>query len=251
MNDLYIPTTYQTTVTPLRQIATVRPEWNEGQIVRRNGIRTVTVLVDVNRDALASNVLNAEMQKLKQLKLPDKVQLGFGGEKNEEGTQYKSLSYSLLLGIFLIFFILLFQFTSVKITVLIMMTMPLSFFGATFGLFAMGYPFGMTSFIGLISLCGIVVRNGIILVDYAVKLRTLHGSSVLHAAKAAGKRRMRPIFLTSAAAAVGVIPMIVTKSLLWAPLASVICFGLLFSMILTLFTLPVLYWYFFRKEDNA
>jgi multidrug efflux pump subunit AcrB len=99
-------------------------------------------------------------------------------------------------------------------------------------------------------LCGIVVRNGIILTDFAGEMRKHEGLSVRDAAIHAGERRMRPIFLTSAAAAVGVVPMIASGSDLWGPLGSVICFGLLFSMVLTLFALPVLYWLFFRKEDE-
>jgi len=87
----------------------------------------------------------------------------------------------------------------------------------------------------------IVVRNGIILVGYGEELR--HGGlSIREAAIAAGKRRMRPIFLTSAAAAVGVVPLITSDSTLWGPLGAVTCFGLLLSMILTLFVLPVAYW---------
>ena len=86
-----------------------------------------------------------------------------------------------------------------------------------------------------------VVRNGIILIDYARELIEKNKMSVREAALAAGKRRMRPIFLTSAAAAVGVIPMIFSRSTLWGPLGTVICFGLLIAMVLTLFTLPVLF----------
>ena len=86
-----------------------------------------------------------------------------------------------------------------------------------------------------------VVRNGIILIDYARKLRENTKMSVHEAAIAAGKRRMRPIFLTSAAAAVGVVPMILSRSSLWGPLGTVICFGLLTSMVLTLYILPILY----------
>ena len=86
-----------------------------------------------------------------------------------------------------------------------------------------------------------VVRNGIILIDYARELKENQGMTTKDAAIAAGKRRMRPIFLTSAAAAVGVIPMILSRSPLWGPLGTVICFGLLFSMVLTLYILPVLY----------
>ncbi len=100
----------------------------------------------------------------------------------------------------------------------------------------------MTGFMGIISLIGIVVRNGIILVDYADELIREHGYAHKAAAMAAAKRRMRPIFLTSAAAAVGVVPMILGKSPMWAPLGSVLAFGLIFSMIFTLFIVPVMYY---------
>jgi outer membrane protein TolC len=120
--------------------------------------------------------------------------------------------------------------------------------GAFLGLKITGNPFGFTAFMGIISLIGIVVRNGIILVDYADELLIKHNYSIKGAAKSAGKRRMRPIFLTSAAAAVGVVPMIVGKSPLWAPLGSVLAVGLIVSMILTLFVVPILYYKFVKKE---
>ena len=128
--------------------------------------------------------------------------------------------------------------------------MPLAIFGAAAGLLMMDYPFGFTSFIGLLALCGIVVRNGIILIDFADEMRLKEGMSVLQAAIHSAERRMRPIFLTSSAAAVGVVPMIISRSSLWGPLGTVICFGLLGSMVFTLFVLPVLYWLFFRSEEQ-
>ena len=158
------------------------------------------------------------------------------------------MTYSLITSIVIIFIILLIQFKDIKRSILIMITMPLSLLGATLGLYIIGYPFGITAFLGLISLAGIVVRNGIILIDYAIDLQENHGYSITDAAKAAAKRRMRPIFLTSAAAAVGVIPMIISGSPLWGPLGTVICFGLIISMILTLFVLPVLYSLMFKGK---
>ena len=128
-----------------------------------------------------------------------------------------------------------------------MLGMVLAFPGAALGLWIVGYPFGLTSFIGIMGLCGMVVRNGIILVDYIEELSEEQGLNMQEAALAAGKRRMRPIFLTSAAAAVGVIPMIMSKSLLWGPLGTVICFGLLVAMVLTLIIMPVLYAMIFAK----
>lgn len=113
--------------------------------------------------------------------------------------------------------------------------------GTAIGLTLMRYPFSTTAFIGIISLCGMVVRNGIILIDYANELKEKQRMPVHEAALAAGKRRMRPIFLTSAAASAGVISMIISRSPLWGPVGTVICFGLLVAMVLTLYLLPIMY----------
>jgi xanthosine utilization system XapX-like protein len=96
------------------------------------------------------------------------------------------------------------------------------------------------AFIGLMSVCGIVVRNAIILVDY-IKEKIAEGHPLEQAATEAGQRRLRPIFLTTMAAAVGVTPMILSRSALWSPLASVMAVGLVFSMFFTLLVVPVLF----------
>jgi Cu/Ag efflux pump CusA len=101
-------------------------------------------------------------------------------------------------------------------------------------------PFGFTAFLALISLSGVVVRNAIILLEY-IHERLKHGVSVEAAALEAGQRRLRPIFLTSASAAAGVLPMIIAGSTMWAPVGSVIAVGLLCSMVFTLLIVPVLY----------
>jgi outer membrane protein TolC len=121
-----------------------------------------------------------------------------------------------------------------------MASIPLTLFGAILGLVITRNPFGFTSFMGLISLCGIVVRNGIILVDYCNE-RIAGGASLEQAAREAGARRLRPIFLTSMAAAIGMVPMMLSGSSLWSPLASVMSFGLVFSMFFTLLVIPVLF----------
>jgi multidrug efflux pump subunit AcrB len=249
--NTYVTSPLTRATVPLRQLADLVPAWEETQIVRRNGVRTLTVRADIERDQVASLLLKDLMPQIEKLPLPAGVdRLVFGGEYSQSLENQGPMGLSLLVAVFAIFLILLFQFRRAKTAGLIMLTMPLSLFGAALGLQLVGYPFGFTAFMGLLSLCGIVVRNGIILVDYAQELRRDHGMRVVEAAEAAGKRRMRPIFLTSAAAAVGVVPMIISRSPLWGPLGTVICFGLIFSMILTLFVLPVLYWLFFRGEDD-
>lgn len=233
---------------PVRQLAMIRPGWTEGEIVRRNGIRTLTILVEIKRGILPATTFNKLRPVIDTMELPSGVSIEYGGDYQMTQENITPFYYSLVVTVVAIFLILMFQFKNIKTSLLIMVTLPLSVFGAAVGIFITGYPFGTTAFIGLIGLMGIVVRNGVIFVSYAEELRHEHGHSLEEAAISAGKRRMRPIFLTSAAAAVGVVPMILSRSSLWGPLGTVICFGLLFALVLSLLVLPVLYYYFHRKD---
>lgn len=250
LNDQYVtsPLTFESL--PLRAIGTLEPEWTEGTVARRNGVRTLTVKADIERGKVGINAFNAVKPQIDALELPEGVNITYGGEYEANIENYVPMAKSLGVSIVLIFFILMFQFKTIRKSLLIMSTMLLSIFGAGLGLLLMGYPFGFTSFMGIIGLMGIVVRNGIILIDYASQLVHNNGMSYKEAAIASGKRRMRPIFLTSLAAAVGVIPMIISGSPLWGPLGTVICFGLLTGMVLTLLVLPVLYWKSVGKAED-
>lgn len=227
---------------PLRSVAKLEPDWTEGKIVRRNGVRTITVQADIRRNVIPSDVFKTIQPSIENINTDDDLLIEYGGDHEATAKQMLPLLTSLALSVVLIFFILLFQFKTSRRALLIMSTMLLSFPGAALGLWLTGYPFGMTAFIGVIGLAGIVVRNGIILIDYAFELVNKQGFGFKEAAMGAGKRRMRPIFLTSMAAAMGVVPMIISQSPLWGPLGAVICFGMIAGMILTLFVLPVLYW---------
>lgn len=241
IEDQYITSLSSFSASPLRSFASLTPEWNEGTIVRRNGIRTLTISVDNELGTMATAIFNEIEPQIGNINLPEGVSIGYGGDYEGQLETFVPMTIALALSIVIIFFILLFQFKKIKLSALIMSTMLLGLPGAAIGLGLVGYPFSLTAFIGITSLCGMVVRNGIILIDYARILRGKNNMPIHEAALAAGKRRMRPIFLTSAAAAVGVIPMIMSGSLLWGPLGTVICFGLLISMVLTLYILPILY----------
>ena len=251
LKNQYISSLLTKEALPLRTIAKLEPEWTEGNIVHRNGVRTITVSTDVNKGVMYSAVFADVRPQIDALDLPNGISLVYGGENAEMIANFVPMGISLGVSVILIFMILLFQFKTIDKALLVMSTMLLSLFGASFGLFITGYPFGMTSFIGIIGLMGITVRNGIILIDYAEQLGKEEDLNAKQAAFAAGKRRMRPIFLTSMAAAIGVVPMIASNSPLWGPLGAVICFGLIFGMILTLFVLPVLYWKIERKETTS
>jgi multidrug efflux pump subunit AcrB/outer membrane protein TolC len=250
LRQQYVSSTSGAVAVPLEQLATIRPSWHDETIVRRNGVRTVTVRVDVAMGSLAVDVQRQLERSVGMLHLPKGLRVEYGGEKQAMGEQYGALTKSLLTSVAVIYMILLLQFHRHRKALLIMLTIPLSACGALVGLLVTGYPFGFTSFLGVISLMGLVVRGGIILVGYAEDLERHKGLNAREAALAAGKRRMRPVFLTSTAAAVGVIPMILSGSTLWGPLGAVTCFGLLFAMVLTLFVLPVAYWRIAEAPDG-
>jgi len=244
----YVTSPFLISSVQVRQLADAQPEWTEGVIARRNGVRTETVLVDVERGIYESVVFNKAKLIIDGLKLPAGVSISYGGDYETSDEELTPVYYAMAITVAIIFIILLFQFRTIKTSLLIMTTLPLSIFGAALGIKITGYPFGVTALMGIISLMGIIVRNGIIYISYAETLRHEHGHTLEEAAIAAAKRRMRPIFLTSAAAAVGVIPMILSRSPLWGPLGSVICFGLIFGMIMSLVLLPVLYYLFHRRD---
>ncbi|HEY3370621.1 MAG TPA: efflux RND transporter permease subunit [Prolixibacteraceae bacterium] len=251
LEDQYITSFSNFSAVPLRSFATFTPEWTQGTIVRRNGTPTLTIQIENDPQITSTALLDQIKPQIDQLVLPEGTSVNYGGDLEAQKEVFTPMTIALGLSIILIFFILLFEFKKVRQALLIMSTMLLSLPGAAIGLTIMHYPFSITAFIGITSLCGMVVRNGIILIDYARELRERDKLPIYQAAIAAGKRRMRPIFLTSAAASVGVIPMILSRSPLWGPLGTVICFGLMISMVLTLFILPVLYWLVCGSDRTA
>lgn len=249
IKNQYVTSPFMVSSVPVRELADVKPEWTEGEIIRRNGVRTITVRTDVDRGIYAATILSEAKPVIDAIKLPAGVNIEYGGELEFGQENMTPLYYALVVSIVIMFLILLAQFRSIKTSLLIMATLPLSIFGAALGLKITAYPVGVTALMGIISLMGIVARNGIILISYAEELQKGQNLSLKEAVLAAAKRRMRPIFLTSSAAAVGVIPMIASRSTLWGPLGAIICFGLIFSMILTLFVLPVLYYLANRHNE--
>lgn len=224
---------------PLRAIATLDPKWQTSRIVRRNGVPTLTVRAFVKPGWYASDLLKRVEPQLKALKLPPGYRIGYGGEKDNRDETFPQMMAALGISILAIFLVLLIQFRTLSEPLIVMSSIPLALPGAVLGLVITRNPFGFTAFMGMISLTGIVVRNAIILIDY-VDERMAEGVPLEKAATEAGERRLRPIFLTTMAAAVGVTPMILSGSSLWSPLASVIAIGLVCSMFFTLLVVPVL-----------
>ncbi len=241
LNNLMLRAPLGLSRVPLAQVATLEPSWSPGQISRRNGVRTLTVLASPEGDLLPSELLARILPALDKVALPPGYRFELGGEAEGQNDTFEQMAGALVASVVLIFLVLLFQFKTTRPVLLVMMAIPLTFFGAMLGLVITGNPLGFTASVGLISLVGIVIRNSIILVEHADELRRHENLDAATAALRAGERRMRPIFLTSMAAAVGVVPMIISGSPLWAPLASVFTVGILWSMVMTLLTIPAAY----------
>lgn len=235
---------------PLRQVAEVVPSVKDGQIVRRNGIYTITVMSDVRRDVNVTAFTASLKKKLATIPLPEGVTLAYGGDDEQDNENLPPIMSALAIAAFIIFFILLAHFKKISIALLIFLSMTLCLFGTAVGVLVQGVDFGMTCTLGIISLMGIIVRNGIIMIDYAEELRATEKLCVRDAIYHSAQRRMRPIFLTSAAASMGVIPMILGKSGLWMPMGTVICYGTLITMLFLLTVLPISYMLMFRGSTS-
>lgn len=245
IGDRYIATAIPGVSVPLRQIAEVRPSWYDGQIVRRNGVRTLSVMADVRRGYNEGQAFRKVQRLVEAQTLPDSVEYEYGGAVESDAEITGPIIRGISASAFLIFLFLLINFRKVSISVVALVSISLCLLGAALGLWLTGTEFGLTCVLGLISLMGIIVRNAIIMFQHAEDLRFKKHVSARDAAYDAGKRRMLPIFLTSATTAVGVVPMIISQSSLWTPMGIVICFGTVVSMILVVTVLPVTYWKIF------
>jgi multidrug efflux pump subunit AcrB len=249
LENMYLESPVTGARIPLRQVAEIKPRWNTGRIMHRAGMRTLTIESETGDGVLASELLRDIRPKIASLQIPAGYRIDYGGEHANKTEVFGVMATALVISLILIFLVLLFQFRNMKEIGLVMITIPLSLFGAIFGLVITGNDFGFTAFVGLISLSGIVVRNAIILIDHANELIE-NGMDIRTAAIEAGKRRLRPIFLTAMAAAIGVWPMILSGSPLWSPLASVIAFGVVWAMLISTLAIPVLYLSVIKPGDK-
>ena len=241
-----IPAAGGLTSVPLRQVADIRPEWKDGQIVRRNGIYTVTVESDITRETNAINVTKEVKKIVDRMNIPAGITVSYGGEEEQSVEKMPSIIGGLAIAALIIFFILLLHFRKISIATLIFVSLALCLFGTAAGILIQGVDLSITCILGIVSLMGILVRNGIIMFDYAEELRSAEGMHAEDAIYHSAQRRMRPIFLTSAAASMGVIPMILGGSGLWMPMGTVICYGTLITMLFILTVLPAAYLLIFR-----
>ena len=173
--------------------------------------------------------------------LPEGYSIVFGGESEENRDTFSSLVIPTLIAIVGIYLILVLEFGDIRQPLIIMGTIPLSFIGIIWGLKLLNYPIGFMALLGAISLMGVVVNNGIVLLDYINTLIKEYENPV-EAITQACKTRLRPIMIGMITTVISLIPLALTGGLLWAPLATSIVYGMLLSSVLTMFVIPSAYY---------
>jgi CzcA family heavy metal efflux pump len=254
LEDLYL-TNNDGQKIPISSVAKIKFAGSVGAINRKDLKRVVTVSAKTE-GRLGNEVLKDVMEKLKDYKLPEGYSLKYTGEQEDQQESSAFLGKALIVALLLIFFLMVVEFNSVRVPVLIMISIILSLIGVLIGLMITRTPFGiiMTG-IGVIALAGIVVRNAIVMLDFAYELRK-RGLGRDESLVQAGIIRMRPIFLTAAATILGILPLASgvdfdwrtfswliggENTAFWRPMGVAIIFGLMVSTFLTLVITPTLY----------
>ena len=253
IGDMLVPTSLPGVWVPLRQVADIHPRFQHDNLTHRNGRRCITVMADVMPDCGQLEHYAKINEYLSTLNIPEDIVVEEGGSMSATKETMPSLLMSIMAAVVVMFVVLIIHYKRIGISFLSISVSLLCIFGSMFGLWLFGLDLSVTALLGVISLIGIIVRNAIIMYDYAGELRAKEHIAVHDAAYEAGLRRMRPIFLTSATTALGVIPMIIAKTLLWEPMGVVICFGTIFTFPLVVTVLPVAYCLAFdagEREQN-
>ncbi|MGD9387054.1 MAG: efflux RND transporter permease subunit [Gammaproteobacteria bacterium] len=225
---------------PLGQVARSSLEWQPAVIRQWDMQRMTGVLAETADDYTYDEVISMLSPRLEQLELPPGVHLVFGGAAEEAGEANSALFQTLPIGVLMLLAFLLYQFNSFRLMAIVLVTVPLAVVGVTPGLLLSGQPFSFTAMLGVVALVGIVVNNAIVLIDLVRRLEREHAERA-DAIVAAVARRTRPILMTTATTIAGLLPLTLTQSTLWPPLAWAIISGLLASTLLTLVVIPALY----------
>ena len=271
---------------PISTFATAKESTTFNKIKRKDNTRTIMIYSGVLKEYNANEIVQKIQQSLKNYQTADGITYRFGGEQEEQGKNMNFLLFALFLAMAMVTSIIVFQFNSLSKTLIIMTTILLSFAGVFLGLSIFGMDFViLMTMMGIISLAGVVVKNGIVLMDFFVlkldeKVREkgveTHDDLELEEVKEiiveSGKERLRPVLLTATTAILGLIPLAIGLNFdvasfltelnphfslggdnvaFWGPLAWTIIFGLSFATFLTLIIVPVMFYIISKRKINA
>lgn len=236
--------------TKLSEVAEISDSESMNSITRSDQKRYIKVSGTLKDGYTNTDVSNKAKALFDDYKLPDGCSIEYSGSNESTMEAVNQMLLMMLLGVILIYLIMVAQFQSLKSPFIIMFTIPLAFTGGFLGLLITGFDVSVVALLGFVMLCGIIVNNGIVLVDYINNLR-LEGKERQEAIVEAGKTRMRPILITAITTVLGLSTMalgIGTGSEIMQPIAIVCIGGLLYATIMTLYIVPVIYDILSKKE---
>lgn len=239
------------TYIPVDQIIDgVELDWSEPLIQRRDRKRTLTVLADhdVLSDDTAASLFARVQPKVMALHIPEGYEITWGGEYESSKDAQEGLFGSLPMGYLLMFIITILLFNSIKKPLVIWFTVPLSIIGVAFGLLTTNMPFSFTAFLGLLSLSGMILKNGIVLLDQ-INLELESGKDPYLAIVDSAISRVRPVSMAALTTILGMIPLVFDA--FFGSMAITIMAGLGFATVLTLIVVPVMFAILFRIKPTT
>ena len=235
---------------PIQTMASIDAAVAASEIYHFNGVPTVNLYSELQQGAAFNQILKQFFAKLDEQPLPAGVNVIMGGESEGSDNANKAILKTAPIGIMVMIFFMLLEFNSYRRLLMVLTTIPLAAVGILPGLVLTGSPFGFQSLLGVIALVGIVVNNAIVLLD-VVDTEMHQGRSVLDAVQQAIRQRTAPILLTTATTVLGLLPLALSSSTLWPPLAWAVISGLVMSTVLTLIVVPGLCQLLLRQAPPA
>jgi HAE1 family hydrophobic/amphiphilic exporter-1 len=229
-------------------LAEVKEYWSPPNIQRKRKERIVTVSATPSGVSLGQ-LANTIKSEIKSVNIPQDVMVNVGGAYEDQQDSFKDLGMLMLLSLILVYLVMASQFESLMIPFVIMFSVPFSFTGVIWALFITNTTLSVIAAMGAVLLIGIVVKNGIVLVDY-INLMRARGYEMVEAIALSGRSRLRPVLMTALTTILGMVPLALSTgegSEIWSPMGITVIGGLVFSTFLTLVIVPVVYMVFMRR----
>jgi HAE1 family hydrophobic/amphiphilic exporter-1 len=233
------------------ELAEVKEYWTPPNIQRKRKERVVTVSA-VPSGVPLGVLANSIRSEISNVEIPSDVMVVVGGAYEDQQESFADLGMLLLLSLILVYLVMASQFESFKIPLVIMFSVPFSFTGVIWALFITNTTLSVIAGLGAVLLVGIVVKNGIVLVDY-INLMRDRGYELADAIARSGRSRLRPVLMTALTTVLGMLPLALSTgegSEIWSPMGITVIGGLIFSTFLTLVIVPVVYMSLTRKSAN-
>ena len=234
----------------VKDLGAVVEDMTPPTIERKNRERTVTVNAVVGNGYALSDVYASAQKVIRETEIPSELSVVIAGDIEDQQDTFSDLILLLILILMLVYIVMAAQFESLRYPFIIMFSVPFAFVGLVLSLVITNETVNLMSMIGAVMLVGIVVKNGIVLVDY-INLNRERGMSISQSVISGGKSRLRPVLMTSATTVLGMVPMamgIGEGSELWQPMGIAIVGGLTVSTLVTLVIIPVMYCVFASRE---